>query len=223
MPDESLIERPPLPAAITETGIIAIVRAPSTRQVGSAVEQLLAAGIRCVEIALTTPGAIPEIATLTAAFGADACIGAGTVLGAAPARDCIAAGAQFLVAPNAVAGMVKAGAESGVPCLLGALTPSEIIAAWNLGAAAVKVFPASLGGPRYLRDVRAPLPDIPLIPTGGISIDDVPDYLSAGAIAVGLGSPLLGDALEGGDLDSLGRRARRLIMAVRVAHEGGPV
>jgi 2-dehydro-3-deoxyphosphogluconate aldolase/(4S)-4-hydroxy-2-oxoglutarate aldolase len=87
----------------------------------------------------------------------------------------------------------------------------------------VKVFPASIGGPKYLRDVRAPLPDIPLIPTGGVAIDDVPGYFDAGAVAVGLGGPLFGDALSGGDLDALSERARRLVAAVRVAREGRPV
>jgi 2-dehydro-3-deoxyphosphogluconate aldolase/(4S)-4-hydroxy-2-oxoglutarate aldolase len=119
------------------------------------------------------------------------------------------------VAPSVVPDVVALANSEGIPCLPGALTPSEIVAAWSSGAAAVKLFPASLGGVRYLRDVRAPLPDIALIPTGGVGIDDVAAYLRAGAVAVGLGSPLFHDALDGGDLGALAHRARELLDAVR--------
>ena len=226
-PDQSPLARPALratlPAEITATGIVAIIRAESTRRVRATVDQLVSAGVSCVEITLTTPGATAEIAALAAAFGADACIGAGTVLTAAQAADCIAAGATFLVAPSTVPEVVETARRAGVPCLPGALTPSEIVAAWASGAAAVKLFPAWLGGPRYVREVRAPLPDIPLVPTGGISVDDIPEYLSAGATAIGIGSSLFGDALRDGDLDSLRQRAEHVVRAVRISRTGRPV
>jgi 2-dehydro-3-deoxyphosphogluconate aldolase/(4S)-4-hydroxy-2-oxoglutarate aldolase len=117
--------------------------------------------------------------------------------------------------------VVDAALADGVPCLPGALTPSEVVAVWNAGAAAVKLFPASIGGAQYLRDIRAPLPDIPLIPTGGVGIDDVAGYLEAGAVAVGLGSPLFGDALTDGDLGKLAARATRLLREVSRARAGG--
>ena len=225
--DQSPIARPAppvgLPAEITATRIVAIIRAESTRRVRAAVEQLVIAGVSCVEIALATPGAMSEIAALAGAFGADACIGVGTVLTPAQAADCIAAGATFLVAPSTVPDVVETARQAGVPCLPGALTPSEIVAAWASGAAAVTLFPAWLGGPRYVREVRGPLPDIPLVPTGGISVDDIPEYLSAGAIAVGLGSSLFGDALRDGDLDSLRQRAEHVVRAVRISRAGRPV
>lgn len=217
------IDRPALPKEVTETGVVAIVRAASTARVGAAVDTLVECGITCVELTLTMPQAVACIFELVKRLGDSACIGAGTVLTRDQARECIGAGAQFLVAPSVVPDVVETAVSAGIPCLPGALTPSEIVAAWNTGASAVKLFPASLGGARYLRDVRAPLPDIPLIPTGGVGIDDVPGYLAAGAVAVGLGSPLFGESLRDGDLADLAERAKKLVAAVRVAREGRPV
>jgi 2-dehydro-3-deoxyphosphogluconate aldolase/(4S)-4-hydroxy-2-oxoglutarate aldolase len=207
-------DRPALPRALVSTGVVAIARASSTRHVTAAVETLVTCGVTCLELTLTMPGALDTISELVKQFGDDACIGAGTVLTADQARRCLDAGAAFLVAPSAVPEVVELAVADGVPCLPGALTPSEIVAAWQAGAAGVKLFPASVGGPRYLRDVRAPLPDIALIPTGGVAIDDVHAYVSAGAVAVGLGGPLFGDALDGGDLGALAQRADRLLQAV---------
>jgi len=212
-----------MPTELTSSGIVAIARGASTTHVAAAVEKLVEAGISCVELTLTMPDAVDGIASLVSRLGDAACVGAGTVLTTAQASACLDAGAKFLVAPSLAPDVVAFAAEAGAPCLPGALTPSEIVSAWNSGAAGVKLFPASLGGARYLRDVRAPLPDIPLIPTGGVAIDDVPAYLAAGAVAVGLGGPLFGDALSGGSLDDLAARARRLVAAVRIAREGRPV
>jgi 2-dehydro-3-deoxyphosphogluconate aldolase/(4S)-4-hydroxy-2-oxoglutarate aldolase len=214
-------ERAALPRELTETGVVAIARAASTARVGAAVETLVTSGVTCIELTMTMPGAIDAIAMLVKEYGASACIGAGTVLTRDQARACVDAGAVFLVAPSAVPEVVDAAVADGVPCLPGALTPSEVVAAWNAGAAGVKLFPASFGGARYLRDIRAPLPDISLIPTGGISIDDVAGYFEAGAMAVGLGGPLFGDALAGGDLGKLADRASRLLHEVSQARAGG--
>jgi len=214
--------RPALPSHLVSTGVVAIARAASTAHVEAAVETLVGAGITCIELTLTMPGALETIAALVKAFDSAASIGAGTVLTADQARACIDVGAAFLVAPSTVPEVVRAAAADDVPCLPGALTPSEIVAAWESGAAAVKLFPASLGGVTYVRDVRAPLPDIPLVPTGGVSIDQVAPYLAAGAVAVGLGGPLFGDALVGGELKALADRARHLIGAVAEGRRARP-
>lgn len=217
-------DRPSLPAELTSTGVVAIARASSAKRVVPAVETLVDAGVTCVELTMSLPGAIDNIAVLVELLGERACVGAGTVLTAQQARACVDAGAKFIVAPSAVPEVVEFASSQGIPVLPGALTPSEIVTSWLAGAAAVKVFPASAVGPQYLRDVRAPLPDIPLIPTGGVTLDDVPRYLDAGAIAVGMGGPLFGDALrDDGDLHALATRARRLLDVVRVAREGRPV
>jgi 2-dehydro-3-deoxyphosphogluconate aldolase / (4S)-4-hydroxy-2-oxoglutarate aldolase len=212
-----LLARPPLPVELTSSGVVAIARAPSTRHMADAVETLVAAGIRCIELTLTTPGALACIASLVASLGAEACIGAGTVLSADEANACIDAGARFLVAPSAVPDVVTAAAAVGIPCLPGALTPSEIVGAWNGGAAAVKLFPASLGGPEYLRAVRAPLPDVAIVPTGGVAISDVAGFISAGATAVGLGGPLFANSLVDGDCGALRERAAQAVEAIGLA------
>jgi 2-dehydro-3-deoxyphosphogluconate aldolase/(4S)-4-hydroxy-2-oxoglutarate aldolase len=209
-----MTERAALPGQLTDSGAVAIIRAADTSCVEAAVAVLIDAGVTCVELTLTMPGAVACIERLAKRFG-DACIGAGTVLTTDQASACIDAGATFLVAPSVVPDVVALANAEGIPCLPGALTPSEIVAAWASGASAVKLFPASLGGVRYLRDVRAPLPHVPLVPTGGVGIEHVAEYLRAGAIAVGLGSPLFRDALDGGDLGALAHRARELIDAVR--------
>ena len=216
--------RPQLPAQLTATGVVAIARASSANRVVAAVETLVDAGVTCLELTMTMPGAVDNIAVLVKLLGESACVGAGTVLTTRQAGECIDAGAKFIVAPSAVPEVVEFASAQGIPVLPGALTPSEILASWVAGAAAVKVFPASAVGPQYLRDVRAPLPDIPLIPTGGVTIEDVPHYLDAGAVAVGMGSPLFGDALrDDGDLSALATRAKRLLDAVRAARAGRPV
>jgi 2-dehydro-3-deoxyphosphogluconate aldolase/(4S)-4-hydroxy-2-oxoglutarate aldolase len=207
--------RPALPAELLDTGVVAIARAATTEWFDAAADTLVAAGITCIEVTLTMPGAVSCIEKLAARLGSAACIGAGTVLTATQARACVDAGARFLVSPNVATEVIDAALADAIPCLPGALTPSEIVAAWTSGAAAVKLFPASLGGVEYLRDVRAPLPDVPLIPTGGVGLDHVADYLRAGAVAVGLGSPLFRDVLTGGDLGALAHRARELCDAVR--------
>ena len=212
-------DRLEVPGELLATGVVAIARAASVSRVEAAVEALVGAGLTCIEVPLTTPGAVATIASLVATYGGSACIGAGTVLTTEQASACIDAGAAFLVSPSAVPEVVALAAARGVPSMPGALTPTEIVAAWRSGAAAVKLFPASLGGARYLRDVRAPLPDIALLPTGGIAIDDVTAYIDAGAIAIGVGGPLFGDALDGGDLDALAGRGRQFLAAVAQARQ----
>ena len=214
--DARLTERrPAIPAALLKSGVVAIARATTAEHIAAAAETIVAEGITCIEVALTTPNAVPAIASLVRRLGEHACVGAGTVLTRSQARACVDVGAQFLVAPSLVPDVVGFCVAAGVPCLPGAFTPSEVVAAWESGASAVKLFPAALGGPRYLRDLRAPLPLIPLVPTGGVRADDAAEYLGAGAVAVGVGSPLFGDALVGGGLAELAERAARFVAAIR--------
>src|SRR6185437_15769940 len=130
----------------------------------------------------------------------DVALGMGSVIDSEQAAESLEAGADFLVSPGVCPEVAVYALERGVACYPGALTPTELIDAWGLGAPAVKLFPASSGGVRYLKDVRAPLPQIPLVPTGGVALDQIADYIAAGAAAVGLGGPLVGDALDGGSL-----------------------
>lgn len=197
--------------------LLAIVRAPDAESAHTAAATLLDAGVELLEVSLTTPGALEVIRRLTAGAADDGprAVGAGTVLTAAQAERARDAGASFLVTP-ALSPALERGADLGLPVLAGAATPSEVVEAGARGATAVKLFPAGhWGGPAYLRALREPLPDVPFVPVGGVDADSVPAYLAAGAVAVGVGSPLLGDAVRGGDLRDLRERAARFLDAVR--------
>jgi 2-dehydro-3-deoxyphosphogluconate aldolase/(4S)-4-hydroxy-2-oxoglutarate aldolase len=132
----------------------------------------------------------------------------------ADVEDAVEAGARFLVSPHTDQALQARARELGAAYLPGAFTPTEIVLAWNSGAAAIKLFPARLGGPGYLRDLREPLPDIPIVPTGGVSVSSVAEWFAAGAVAVAMGGALIGDALDGGDLTALAARATDLVKAV---------
>ncbi|MEU4383094.1 bifunctional 4-hydroxy-2-oxoglutarate aldolase/2-dehydro-3-deoxy-phosphogluconate aldolase [Micromonospora echinofusca] len=203
-----------LTAELTAARILAIIRGTDTAAAIAAGTALLQEGVRVVEVALTTPDALRAIEALRAAAPAGASVGAGTVLTTADVADVAAAGAQFVVTPAVVESIAEA-ARRGLPVAAGALTPTEAYTAVRMGASAVKLFPASVGGPAYLRAVRDPFPDIPFVAVGGVGLDDVPGYLRAGAIAVGLGGPLVGDAASGGDLEALRARARTYLAAVQ--------
>jgi 2-dehydro-3-deoxyphosphogluconate aldolase/(4S)-4-hydroxy-2-oxoglutarate aldolase len=194
--------------------LMAIVRGSDPGAALASLNVLVEEGIDLIEVSLTTVDALSVIRRAAAsAAGADG-LGAGTVLTVAQARAAIEAGASYLVTPGLSAG-AREGIRLGVPVLIGVLTPSEVVAAVDLGATAVKLFPAEFGGPPYLRALRAPFPDVPFVPVGGVTADLVPAYLAAGAAAVGVGSPLIGDAADGGDLLALRERAR----AIRAAAE----
>ncbi|WP_331772995.1 bifunctional 4-hydroxy-2-oxoglutarate aldolase/2-dehydro-3-deoxy-phosphogluconate aldolase (plasmid) [Embleya sp. NBC_00888] len=207
---------------VTETiaagGLIAILRAPTAKNFPALTDALVSAGIRAIEVTLTTQGALPCLSALTAAYGDDVVIGAGTVMTADQAEACIEAGASFLVSPVASPDVAAAARIAGVAAYPGALTPTEIAAAVHAGAAAVKLFPASAVPPRFITDMHGPLPGVPIIPTGGITLLDIPAWISAGAAAVGLGGPLIGnDATDGvtASLTSRARKALNLIAAAR--------
>ena len=211
----SVPDRIPITPQLAQSGVVAILRGSSDRELAAVSRTLGDAGVTCLELTLTTPGAIGALARVRAELGDDVALGMGSVIDAEQAMACLDAGAEFLVSPGVCAEVAVYAAERAVACYPGAWTPTELLEAWRLGAPAVKLFPAASGGPRHLKDVRAPLPHIPLVPTGGVGLDQIADYVAAGAVAVGLGGPLIGDALDGGSLSALGERARVALEAVQ--------
>jgi 2-dehydro-3-deoxyphosphogluconate aldolase / (4S)-4-hydroxy-2-oxoglutarate aldolase len=199
-------------------GIVPVIRASSAAHVLGAAEALCAGGIPIIEITMTVPGAIDAIAQLAKA-GEATLVGAGTVLDARTAERCIDAGAQFVVSPGLDIATVKASKARGVLVVAGALTPTEVIAAWNAGSDLVKIFPCdAVGGARYIKLLKGPLPDVPMIPTGGVSLANVADLICAGAEAVGVGGELVSkSALSTGNLDQIALAAAKYVAAVREA------
>jgi len=198
---------------LVEHRLLVIVRSDDPEASLECLRVLADGGVRLAEVSLTGAGALGVLTRAAAELGDRLLLGAGTVLTAAQARDATAAGAAYVVTPAAGRG-VDAALADGVPVVTGALTPTEVWAAHEQGAAAVKLFPASTVGPDYVRALRAPFPDVPLVAVGGVDEQAAADYLEAGATAVGVGSPLLGDAPAGGDLDALAARLRRFRRAV---------
>lgn len=194
--------------------IIAVIRTETAECIPEVVAALTAGGIRCLEITMTVPNAVSAIAKVCKG-GADLVIGAGTVLCSDAAEECIAAGAQFLVSPICVPAVVELAHRRGAVIIPGAFTPNEIWHAWSSGSDMVKVFPASRMGPAYIADVLAPLPGIPLVPTGGITDANAAEYLLAGAAAVCAGSWLVDNrAISRGSFDVLEDKARRIVRAI---------
>jgi 2-dehydro-3-deoxyphosphogluconate aldolase/(4S)-4-hydroxy-2-oxoglutarate aldolase len=185
---------------IEAAGVVPIIRTHSPELALRAARAVHAGGVRVVEITMAVPNALSLIEVLADEFGHDVLLGVGTVLDARTARACVAAGAQFIVAPGFDPETVQAVHELDRAVLPGALTPTEIISAWKAGADIVKVFPCgAVGGARYIRALRAPLPQIKLMPTGGVTLETVPDFIAAGAAALGVGNHVI-------DLDLLERQ-----------------
>ncbi|MFI7102695.1 bifunctional 4-hydroxy-2-oxoglutarate aldolase/2-dehydro-3-deoxy-phosphogluconate aldolase [Streptomyces sp. NPDC050161] len=187
--------------------VFAIVRSTSYDEASATADTLLSAGITSLEISLTTPFALEAVTTLTRELGDDAVIGAGTILDAVSARMAVDAGARFLVSPNLDPEVIRTGHRYGVPVFAGVATPTEMVRALECGADALKVFPVSGHDPSWLKDVRAALPQAPLLPTGGVTVESAPEWIAAGAVAVGMGS-----ALSGGDRDTVAKRAAELLI-----------
>jgi len=204
---------------IRAIGIIPVVRAQSAGEALAAVDAICAGGIPVLEITMTVPGAVQIINELAKRLGDDALIGAGTVLDAATARQCIDAGARFIVSPSLDVPTIEACRTLRVPVFPGAMTPTEVVTAWKAGADAVKVFPANaVGGAAYLKSLKAPLPQIELVPTGGVSLKNIAEYIAAGALAVGVGADLVDlAAVRTGDTASITARAREYVAAVNAA------
>jgi 2-dehydro-3-deoxyphosphogluconate aldolase/(4S)-4-hydroxy-2-oxoglutarate aldolase len=201
--------------ALATTRVVAILRADDASRAEAVVDVLLENGIRSLELTLTTKGALEVVERLAARVPDDTDLGMGTVLTADEVDRAVDAGARFVVSPSVVPAVIEAATRHGIASYPGAFTPTEIHTAWTAGASAVKLFPGGALGPEYLKAVRAPLPDIPLVPTGGVAVEAVGAWLDAGAVALGLGGPLIGDALApDGDLDALAQRARAIAAAV---------
>src|SRR5437879_9293669 len=201
---------------IRDIGLIPVVRAESAEQATRAVAAIKAGGVNVLEVTMTVPGAIAVIEQLTKAFSADALIGAGTVLDPETADRCIQAGAQFIVSPALNEETVAFCRSQDVAIFPGALTPTEVVRAWNAGADAVKVFPAgAVGGASYLKALKAPLPQIELVPTGGVSLKTAADFIKAGAMALGVGADLVDiRALRGGHEELITERAKQFLKIV---------
>lgn len=177
---------------IRSIGIIPVVRAASADEAMLAVDAIYAGGITTVEITMTVPGAVEIIRKLSASRGSEVLVGAGTVLDPESAQQCIDAGAQFIVSPSLSTATIEAAAKRGILMMSGALTPTEIVTAWRSGSDFVKVFPCGqVGGVAYIRALRGPLPQIPLVPTGGVNLNTAADFIAAGCVALGVGGELV--------------------------------
>ena len=205
-------------AEIEATGVVAVIRAATGEQVVDICRALLAGGVTACEVTMTTPDAIDAIARATAEIGDQALVGVGTVLDAGTARAAILAGAQFVVSPTLDLSVIAMAHQYDRPVMPGALTPTEILAAWTAGADVVKVFPANHFGPAYFKDLKGPLPHVRLTPTGGVDLSTAADWIKAGAACLGVGSALVKkEFIKAADWASLTDLARRYVEIVKAA------
>jgi 2-dehydro-3-deoxyphosphogluconate aldolase/(4S)-4-hydroxy-2-oxoglutarate aldolase len=204
---------------IEEIGIVPVVRASSPREACIAAEAVCEGGIPIVEITMTVPGAIEVIRELAKSCGTDVLIGAGTVLNAADAQRCLEAGAQFLVTPGFNRATVDLAVRESTLIIAGALTPTEIIEAWTAGSDLVKVFPCGhVGGAKYIKALKGPLPQVPLVPTGGVNLTTAADFIEAGAAALGIGAELVQrEALKSNRPELIVETARKFLEIVASA------
>ncbi len=201
--------------AILETRVVAVIRMKDAARLAGVAAALGRGGVRALEITMTVPGAVGIIRGMAGSKAPGTLVGAGTVLDARTAKDVIAAGADFVVSPITDMETVKVCRDAGVLVAPGAFTPTEIVAAWRAGADIVKVFPATSLGPQFCRDLRGPLPEVRLMPTGGVTVENARDFIAAGAAAVGLGTALVdAKSVEAGDWEALEARARRLLASL---------
>jgi 2-dehydro-3-deoxyphosphogluconate aldolase/(4S)-4-hydroxy-2-oxoglutarate aldolase len=206
-------------STLCEVGLIPVIRAASADAAMAVVEVLLDAGLAVAEITMTVPNAIDAIASVTARFGDKVLVGAGTVTDVETTRRAIDAGAEFIVTPCLIPQVIETAHRADVAVLPGALTPTEVFEAFRMGGDMVKVFPVhNVGGAAYLRALRGPFPEIPLVPTGGVTLENLGEMFDAGAAAVGVGSELVSkDALGRGDYAAIGALAAQFLAAVRQA------
>jgi 2-dehydro-3-deoxyphosphogluconate aldolase/(4S)-4-hydroxy-2-oxoglutarate aldolase len=204
---------------VGEIGIIPVVRAASVEEANRAVEAICAGGIPVVEITMTVPNAITVIRELVQRRGGDVLIGAGTVTNAEQAESCVRAGAQFLVSPGLSTSVLSVARVNNRLAIPGALTPTELMNAQELGARLIKIFPCgNLGGPKYLKSLKAPFPHAQLIPTGGVNAANAAEFMAAGAYALGVGADLVdATALREGNLGKISAAAKELVQAVASA------
>jgi 2-dehydro-3-deoxyphosphogluconate aldolase/(4S)-4-hydroxy-2-oxoglutarate aldolase len=202
---------------IVEIGIVPVIRAASQREALMAVEAVSEGGIPIVEITMTVPGAIEVIRELAKSISSRVLIGAGTVLDAETARRCRDAGAEFLVSPALNIETIEFAVKEEILFMAGALTPTEIVKAWKAGSDFVKVFPCGqVGGAKYIKAIKGPLPQIPLVPTGGVNLNTAAEFLEAGADALGVGGELvLADVLKSGKYEVITDIARQFVQIVK--------
>ena len=205
-------------AEIETLGVVAIIRLPDPAALRRVVDALAAGGVRALEVTMTVPRAIEMIREIAPTLPAGFLFGAGTLVDAVTVHRAVDAGAQFIVSPVFRPDVIEAAHQDGVPVMPGCFTPTEILAAWDLGADVIKVFPATSVGPGYVKDIRGPLPHVKLMPTGGVSIDNAGDWLRAGAVAVGVGSALVDTkAIAAKQFNVIEDNARRIVANVAAA------
>ncbi|MCX5758237.1 MAG: bifunctional 4-hydroxy-2-oxoglutarate aldolase/2-dehydro-3-deoxy-phosphogluconate aldolase [Candidatus Hydrogenedentes bacterium] len=205
---------------ILDKCIVAVVRADSGGDdLVRVIEAIAAGGVHCIEVTMTTPGALECIATASKKLaGADVLLGVGTVLDPETCRSAILAGAEYIVAPTLSAATIQMARRYGVPMIAGAYTPTEILTAWEQGSDFIKVFPANIGGPEYIKALKGPLPQIPLVPTGGVELENIGAFLKAGASAFAVGGNLVNKKLiVARDFAAMTENAKRFAEAVHVA------
>jgi 2-dehydro-3-deoxyphosphogluconate aldolase/(4S)-4-hydroxy-2-oxoglutarate aldolase len=208
---------------IKATGIVPVVRAPSADEAIRLVEAIREGGIDIIELTMTVPGAPAVIEQLARRYDGQVVIGAGTVLDRDAAETCIGKGATFIVSPALDEGTIEFCKKQGVAVMPGALTPTEVVRAWRAGADVVKVFPCSaVGGASYIRALKAPLPQIDLMPTGGVSLKTIVEFIQAGACALGAGADLADlAAVREGRPEAVTEKARKYVEAIQLARSGG--
>lgn len=205
---------------VETTGVVAVIRLSDAARLEAVAEALLAGGVQALEVTMTVPRAVALIEHLTATLPRDVLIGAGTVLDVETARQVILAGARFVVSPIFRPEVVALCHRYDVAVMPGCFTPTEIVSAWEAGADIVKVFPATALGPAFFKDVRGPLPQVRMMPTGGVSLTNAGDWIEAGAVAIGVGTALVErQAVADGRFDLVTARARQFVDAVRTARE----
>ncbi|MEV7826773.1 bifunctional 4-hydroxy-2-oxoglutarate aldolase/2-dehydro-3-deoxy-phosphogluconate aldolase [Microbacterium enclense] len=198
-----------LPARTLSSKLVVVARASAAADYEPVLAALAQAGVQSVELTLTTPGTFDAFAGLRSSFDGD--LGIGTVTTLDQLGRAIEVGADYVVTPITSSALVERAVAAGIPIIPGGLTPTELFSSWSAGASAVKIFPAGQVGPGYLKDLRGPFPDIAVVPSGGVDADSAAAWLAAGAVAVSVGGPLLGDAFRGGDLGALRERAERFV------------
>ncbi len=206
---------------ISDLGVVAVIRMQNPDKLKKVVEAIRAGGVKCIEITMTVPNAVEIIRGMSKALPSDVILGAGTVTDAKTAHEVIAAGAQFVVSPILNLEVIKICNAADIAVMPGCYTPTEIFTAWNSGADVCKVFPATSLGPKYFKDLSGPFPHIKLMPTGGVTIENVGEWIAAGAVAVGIGSDLLDKkAIDEEHYEVLTERAKRMVANVQQARRG---
>lgn len=205
-------------ARMSDSGVVAVIRAPSAEVLVPLTDALIAGGVLSIEVTMSTPKAIAGIELLADKFGDRAIVGVGTVIDAATAADAMRAGAQFVVSPITDARIIETVVRQGKVMIPGAFTPTEIINAWTLGGDVIKVFPSTALGPQFFKDILAPLPQLRLTPTGGVDLKNCGQWIKAGAVCVGVGSALVTkDAMANKDWDGITKASKAFVDAIKEA------